>query len=134
LPSSHTEYYAKGDMTRIAVDFVCMVRKQIGASEIYGNEYGLRGQTFRINGLDAPLRGYLIIRSTFLPRFLGVLGILGGLGWLSFLYPPLACRLLPCILLLGLLGAGLQILWLLVFGVNEQRWREQASATRSSDG
>ena len=33
----------------MAVDFVCMVKKQIGTPEIYGNEYGLRGQTFRIN-------------------------------------------------------------------------------------
>src|SRR6184192_3928102 len=79
-------------------------------------------------GFYAPLIGYLTVRSTFLPRILGVLGILGGLGWLSFLYPPLAYRLLPYILVLGLLGAGAKILWLLVFGVNEQRWKEQASA------
>ncbi|MBZ5522315.1 MAG: DUF4386 domain-containing protein [Acidobacteriia bacterium] len=79
-------------------------------------------------GFYAPLKGYLIIRSTFLPRILGVLGILGGLGWLSFLYPPLAYRLLPYILVLGLLGSAAQVLWLLVFGVNEQRWKEQASA------
>src|SRR6202795_3053975 len=57
-------------------------------------------------GFYAPLKGYLIIRSTFLPRILGVLGVFGGLGWLSFLYPPLAYRLLPYILMLALLGAG----------------------------
>jgi hypothetical protein len=83
-------------------------------------------------GLYALIKGYLIVRSTFLPRALGVLGMLGGVGWLSFLYPPLAYRLLPYILGLGLLGAASQILWLLAFGVNEQRWREQAGAEASS--
>jgi hypothetical protein len=79
-------------------------------------------------GIYALLTGYLVIESTFLPRFLGWLGIFGGLGWLIFLYPPLAYRLLPYILMLGLIGSAAKILWLLVFGVNEQRWKEQASA------
>ena len=79
-------------------------------------------------GFYALLTGYLTVRSTFLPRILGVFGIFGGVGWLSFLYPPLGYHLFPYIAALGTLGAVALIVWLLVFGVNEQRWKEQASA------
>jgi hypothetical protein len=78
-------------------------------------------------GFSTPVNGYLMLRSTFLPRILGVLGILGGLGWLAFLYPPLGYRLFPFIAALGILGSLVTIFWLLVFGVNEQRWKELAS-------
>jgi hypothetical protein len=84
-------------------------------------------------GFYAPLTGYLIIRSTFLPRILGVFSVVAGVGWLTFLYQPLGYRLFPYIAALGLLGAASLMLWLLVFGVNEQRWKEQASAALSTD-
>ncbi|MBV9925740.1 MAG: DUF4386 domain-containing protein [Acidobacteria bacterium] len=81
-------------------------------------------------GFYAVLKGYLIIRSTFLPRILGVLAVLAGLGLLTFLHLPLGYRLFPYTAALGLLGSVPQILWLIVVGVNEQRWKEQAGAAR----
>ena len=44
-----------------------------------------------------------------------------------FLYPPLARALYPYVKLSSV-GEVLLILWLLVKGVDEQRWREQAGA------
>jgi hypothetical protein len=55
-------------------------------------------------------------------------GVIAGAGWLTFLYPPLGHHLFVYLAVFGLLGAIALILWLLVFGVNEQRWKEQAAA------
>jgi Domain of unknown function (DUF4386) len=79
-------------------------------------------------GLYAILTGYLILKSTFLPRILGVLSVVAGAGWLTFLYPPLGYRLFLYVAPFGLLGAAALIVWLLVFGVDEQRWNEQTHA------
>jgi hypothetical protein len=67
------------------------------------------------------LIGYLIFRSTFLPRILGGLMMLAGLGWLTFWAPPLATHLSPYIQILGFLAEFLLMLWLLVIGVNVNR-------------
>ncbi len=79
-------------------------------------------------GVFQLLIGYLILRSTFLPRILGALIALGGLGWLTFLYPPLATSLLIYLMVLGILAEVPLMLWLLVMGVNAERWNEQARA------
>ena len=79
-------------------------------------------------GFYCLLIGYLILRSAFLPRILGVGMAVGGLGWLTFLSSPFASYLSPYNLAPGMIGEGLLTLWLLVFGVSAQRWTEQASA------
>jgi hypothetical protein len=81
-------------------------------------------------GLNTLVTGYLVFRSTFLPRALGVVSVVGGLGWLLYLYEPLARRLESWIVGTAVLGALAMVLWLLVKGVNEQRWQEQANANK----
>jgi hypothetical protein len=80
------------------------------------------------------LIGYLILRSNFLPRILAALMAIAGLCWLTYLSTPLANYLSPYILASVLLVEGLAFLWLLVMGVNAQRWKEQASTARPSIG
>jgi hypothetical protein len=70
--------------------------------------------------------GYLILRSPFLPRWLGWLWILAGIGAATFLWPPLATSIFPGIIALNsceLILAG----WLIVKGPGIDRWREQRS-------
>jgi hypothetical protein len=78
-------------------------------------------------GFYCLLLAYLIFRSTCLPRFLSALLAIAGLGWLTFLSPALGERLFsPYIMVTGLVGEGSLTLWLLAFGVNARRWKEQA--------
>jgi len=79
-------------------------------------------------GLWCVLTGYLIFRSTFLPRILGVLLATDGVGWMIYMYPPLAYHLFPFIAGASALAEIPLQLWLIVMGVNPQRWKEQASA------
>ena len=83
-------------------------------------------------GFYGLLKGYLIFRSTFLPRIFGVLSAVAGLAWLTFLSPTLGNLLFPYTAGFGLLAAAALILWLLVFGVDEQRWKEQAGRAAAS--
>jgi hypothetical protein len=77
--------------------------------------------------------GYLIFRSRFMPRILGVFMGLAGLAYQAYLWPPLATRLFPYVLApAGALGELSLILWLIAMGVNSQRWKEQASAAGES--
>jgi hypothetical protein len=90
---------------------------------VQGNNIGLP-----FFGLHCLGVGYLILRSTFLPRFIGALMVFAGVGWLTFLFPPLANSLAPYNMIPGGLGELSLTLWLLIKGVNVPRWNEQASA------
>jgi hypothetical protein len=83
-------------------------------------------------GFDCLAMAYLIYKSRFLPHFIGVLLAIEGLGYLVnsftlFLAPALQARIFPYFAVTALAEIAL-CLWLLVMGVNVQRWKEQARA------
>ncbi len=82
-------------------------------------------------GFQCVAIGYLIARSTFLPRILGVLLAIGGSSYVisslaNFVSPAFGAHLSPFIVPAAIVGEGTLTLWLLVKGVNVQRWQEQA--------
>jgi Domain of unknown function (DUF4386) len=79
-------------------------------------------------GVDELTTGFLIFRSGFLPRILGILLSLSGLcyfthGMLSFLAPSLDAKLYPYILFPCLPGEGLTSLWFAIMGLNVVKWK-----------
>jgi len=77
--------------------------------------------------------GYLVFRSTFHPRVIGVLLAFGALSYLTYgvanlLAPGFALHLVPWIQLPSLLGEGSFTVWLLAVGVDVKRWEERATA------
>src|SRR5438270_7125288 len=84
-------------------------------------------------GFDALCIAYLVLRSTFLPRAIGVLMAIDGLAYLVYsfadlLVPGFAAHLVPWIQLPALFGEGSLCLWLLLVGVDVERWKERVSA------
>jgi len=93
--------------------------------KLYDQAYSIALVSFAFFDL---LIGYLIFKSTFLPRILGVMMSLAGLAFLTFLAPAFGARNLQWLLFLAV-GEGLLILWLLVKAVDAERWNEQARDT-----
>ena len=80
--------------------------------------------------------GYLVFRSTFLPRVSGVLLAIGAscymaYGIADFLAPAFAAHLVPWIQLPSLAGEGSFCLWLMIAGLKVQGWKELAGAAGS---
>lgn len=79
--------------------------------------------------------GWLIFRSRFLPTFLGVLLSIAGL---LYLFDSIRVLALPVIqlpfdiLLPSYIAEIVLCLWLIVIGVNAEKWREQATHTHQA--
>lgn len=74
--------------------------------------------------------GYLIFTSGFLPRVIGAVVAIAGVGWLTYLYPPLAAAVATPVAIAGAAAELALMLWLLVFGVNPTRWTDRAASDR----
>jgi hypothetical protein len=94
------------------------------------------GASLLFFGFCCILFGYLIHKSGYLPRTLGILLVVGGVGYVLFslaqmLAPAFAGRVLFPWLMLPAFPAELGLaLWLLVKGVNLPKWEERASPLR----
>jgi len=79
-------------------------------------------------GFHCLLIGYLVYKSTFLPRIVGALMAIAGLCYMTHSFarvisPEVAVRLFTYLMPLGLPGELSLTLWLLAIGVNVQRWK-----------
>lgn len=58
---------------------------------------------------------------------MGVISMVSGLGWMSYFYPPLGSQLFMPVVLLALIGAAIKIFWFIVYGVDEEKWKQRAA-------
>jgi hypothetical protein len=77
--------------------------------------------------------GYLIFRSGYFPKTLGVLMQIAGACYLansfsSILVPTFARLIFPAVLIPAFIGESSLCLWLLLKGVDLPEWRRQAIA------
>jgi hypothetical protein len=76
--------------------------------------------------------GYLIFKSRYLPRLVGILLQIAGVCYLMACFaalfaPSLANLLIPAVLIPPLIGESTLCLWLLIKGVNIARWKERVT-------
>lgn len=77
--------------------------------------------------------GYLIFKSTYFPRAIGILYQIGGVaymvnGLVTILAPRFAGQIFAVIVLPAFVGETSFCLWLLIRGVNVSKWQARAGA------
>ena len=126
----------------VALCLFALFRPEHPVLALLATALNLAGLTFEVlrlhpGGVNAALvlhggfcivTGLLALRSTFMPRGLGVLMTIGGVAWLTNVSPRLAAQLAPYHVGVGFLGVGSFMVWLLVKGVDEGRRRRQVTA------
>jgi len=81
-------------------------------------------------GLSCLVTGYLMFRSGYFPKTLGALQAIAGVSYLinsfaQLLFPSLAAKMFPAIVLPAFIGELATCVWLIVKGVNISKWDER---------
>lgn len=79
-------------------------------------------------GLYCLVLGVLLFRSRFIPRTVSVLVAIAGFVYLAFLSPAIARLFLPHLLMPAAVGQIALTLWLLIFGINKERWQASVAS------
>jgi hypothetical protein len=105
---------------KAALTYLCLT--------IYGYGFGIFAIFY---GTAAVVRGYLILRSGYLPRALGAILILGGASFIAknFLIVLAPQYDLPYVIVPMFLAMASLTLWLLIKGVDRARWDAMKAET-----
>jgi uncharacterized protein DUF4386 len=100
------------------------------------HQYGF-GISLLIFGFVLFTLGYLIFKSGYLPKMLGVLLTIASLCYVAnslalFLAPTLEAMVFPGILFPAAIAELSLSLWLIVMGVNVQKWKDKANVLTNS--
>ncbi|MFL5236447.1 MAG: DUF4386 domain-containing protein, partial [Rhizomicrobium sp.] len=118
--SQHTFFTGPGEseLNLIAHNFL----------RLHGQGYNIASVFF---GFYCGLVGWLIIKSEFLPRIVGALMLIAGLcflvdAFMIIVSPATAAYLDTFTSVVSLIGEGGLTAWLLIFGIDEKKWRKNA--------
>jgi len=90
-------------------------------------------------GMSCLVTGYLMFKSGYFPKSLGVLQAMAGASYLinsfaQLLAPGLAAKMFPAIVLPAFIGELATCLWLIVKGINVSRWDERVRMGQVIEG
>ncbi len=107
---------------------------QLDALSLISLKIGSQGAAIALIffGFETLIQGWLVFKSGFLPRFLGVLSMISGLGWLTYLWPPLGSQAFIGVALFAIAGVIATTAWLFIRGVDDEKWRARAALSTTS--
>ncbi len=99
---------------------------------VKSHRYGF-GISLVFFGCECLVLGYLIFKSGYIPKILGVLMQIAGLSYLAnsfalLLAPTFPAMIFPAVLGPAFIGESSLCLWLIVKGVNVPKWEEKSTA------